>query len=50
MQQFGFYRVNYESSNWLDLIKQLNTDHKVRRIDVQKKSAIILEVTYAIVT
>ncbi|KAK6184957.1 hypothetical protein SNE40_007297 [Patella caerulea] len=29
VQQYGFYRVNYESSNWLALIKQLNTDHKV---------------------
>ncbi|XP_052090870.1 uncharacterized protein LOC127727793 [Mytilus californianus] len=28
-QQFGFYRVNYDNENWLALVKQLNTDHKV---------------------
>ena len=29
IQQFGIYRVNYEESNWLELIKQLKSDHKV---------------------
>ena len=32
VQQFGFYRVNYENDNWLALIKQLQTDHKVSMI------------------
>ncbi|XP_064472131.1 glutamyl aminopeptidase-like isoform X2 [Ornithodoros turicata] len=27
--QTGFYRVNYENSNWEALIEQLNTDHEV---------------------
>lgn len=30
IQQFGYFRVNYEAQNWQALINQLNTDHKVR--------------------
>ncbi|ESP00395.1 hypothetical protein LOTGIDRAFT_140794 [Lottia gigantea] len=29
LQQHGFYRVNYEESNWRALINQLKTDHTV---------------------
>ena len=29
IQQTGFYRVNYEEANWLQLINQLNNNHKV---------------------
>lgn len=29
IQQYGFYRVNYEDSNWRALIQQLKTNHKV---------------------
>ncbi len=25
----GFYRVNYDTNNWNELIKQLNNDHQV---------------------
>jgi hypothetical protein len=32
VQQFGFYRVNYENNNWLALIKQLQSDHKVSMV------------------
>ncbi|ESP00388.1 hypothetical protein LOTGIDRAFT_238559 [Lottia gigantea] len=29
VQQYGFYRVNYDESNWMALINQLKTDHTV---------------------
>ncbi|XP_069101890.1 uncharacterized protein [Argopecten irradians] len=29
VQQYGFYRVNYDSDNWAALTSQLKTDHKV---------------------
>ncbi|XP_021377931.1 uncharacterized protein LOC110466016 isoform X1 [Mizuhopecten yessoensis] len=29
VQQFGFYRVNYDSDNWVALTNQLKTDHKI---------------------
>ncbi|GAB1610746.1 leucyl-cystinyl aminopeptidase-like isoform X1 [Argonauta hians] len=29
LNQFGFYRVNYDLSNWESLVQQLNTDHSV---------------------
>ncbi|KAJ8311343.1 LOW QUALITY PROTEIN: hypothetical protein KUTeg_010698 [Tegillarca granosa] len=28
VQQFGFYRVNYDAKNWKNLINQLKEDHK----------------------
>ena len=30
--QTGYYRVYYESENWEKLIHQLNTDHKVNKL------------------
>jgi len=27
--QYGFYRVNYDRSNWLSLTSQLKDDHEV---------------------
>ncbi|XP_063436787.1 aminopeptidase N-like [Mytilus trossulus] len=29
IRQYGFYRVNYPEDNWIKLIDQLKTDHKV---------------------
>lgn len=29
VQQYGYYRVNYNRDNWLKLVKQLKTEHKV---------------------
>ncbi|XP_076438167.1 uncharacterized protein LOC143277263 isoform X2 [Babylonia areolata] len=29
VQQYGYYRVLYDQRNWLNLINQLNSDHKV---------------------
>ncbi|KAL8588267.1 hypothetical protein ACOMHN_008570 [Nucella lapillus] len=29
VQQYGYYRVHYDRRNWLNLIRQLNTDHTV---------------------
>lgn len=31
LQHKGYFRVNYDTDNWKALIKQLNTDHKVRQ-------------------
>ena len=27
--QYGFYRVNYDSQGWTDIIKQMNKNHRV---------------------
>jgi aminopeptidase N len=29
IQQYGFYRVNYDDDNWNALLRQLRTDHTV---------------------
>ncbi|XP_070545825.1 aminopeptidase N-like isoform X2 [Ptychodera flava] len=29
IDQYGYYRVNYEGDNWVKLIQQLNSDHSV---------------------
>lgn len=34
-KEYGFYRVNYDASNWNALINQLNTDHTVRYLSIQ---------------
>ena len=41
LQQSGFYRVNYDTENWNNLINQLNTDHTVS-FDTSSKSTIFL--------
>lgn len=37
--QFGYYRVNYDTKNWMNLIDQLKTNHKL--IPVKNRAQII---------
>ncbi|XP_070558846.1 aminopeptidase N-like [Ptychodera flava] len=42
IQQYGFYRVNYDPDSWDKLIQQLTTDHEV--IPVKNRAALIDDV------
>lgn len=34
VQQYGYYRVNYDRNNWLKLVQQLKVDHKVKLVQI----------------
>lgn len=42
VQQYGYYRVNYDRGNWLKLVQQLKTEHKVNSSNQNTAAAFVV--------